>query len=296
MRSWQLVFFSLAIVIILLEMLRGWRLGLMRQSVRIVAVLAGYACAIYAGASVLPLMRAVLKMPDALLSMLGGAILALLAYAIIAAFGTILFKRTSEHENPALRIVWGSTGAILGIFFGLFFVWLVFAGIRLIGSVAAAEGDANRPRTNEMLMPVWNRPLQIRGRSPAPEAPANELATTFAQMKKSLEGGSIGGALQEVDPLPPAIYRTLEKVGVVASNVESAQRFLSFPGARQIGENPKIVDLRTDPKIADLVKRGRFFELLQNQKLIDAANDPTLREKIRRFDLEPALDYAMRSK
>jgi hypothetical protein len=96
-----------------------------------------------------------------------------------------------------------------------------------------------------------------------------------------------------MDPLPPATYRTLEKLGAVAGNVESAERFLSFPGAREIGENPKVLALRNDPEIADLIAHRRIFELLQNKRLVEAANDPTLRRQVSRFNLEGALDYAM---
>lgn len=292
--GWQLVFLSFAAVVILLELVRGWRLGLMRQLVRGVAVLAGYACAVWGGVALVPFTRGIFKLPDAVLSMIGGAILALLAYVIITTLGTVLFKRTNQHEAGITRVLWGGSGAILGIFFGLFFVWLVFAGVRLIGSVAAAQVHSRELVANKMMMPVWNRPLQIEGKSKPAEVADSELATTLAQMKTSLEGGSLGGALQQIDPLPPGIYRTLEKLGAVASNVESAERFLSFPGAHEIGEHPKVVVLRNDPVISDLIAHGRILELLQNQRLIEAANDPSLREKIRRFDLERALDYAMR--
>ncbi len=267
----------------------------MRQLVRVVAVFAAYACAIYGGRAVVPFARAILKMPDAVLSVLGGAVLAFLVYSIIAAVGTVLFKRTGQHATRAVRLVWGSSGALIGIFFGALFVWLVFTGVRLIGSVAAAQFPARDSPTNT-TMPVWNRPLRIEGR-PEPNPQANKaLAATLAQMKNSLEQGSLGGAVKEADPISPGIYRTLEKLGAVSANVESAERFLSFPGAREIGEHPKIVALRNDPEIVDLVAHGHLLELLQNQRIIDAANDPTLRERIGRFDLERALDYALQRK
>jgi hypothetical protein len=291
--GWQLIFLSFAIVVVLLEMVRGWRLGLMRQLVRLVGVLSAYASAVWGGSAVVPFVRGIFRMPDTVLSLIGGAILAFVVYAIIATLGTVLFKRTNQHEAGIVRAVWGSSGAVLGIFFGLFFVWLVFAGVRLIGSVAAAQVHSQELATNKMMMPVWNRPLRKKGKSSSGEPSGSELVTTLARIKTSLEGGSLGGALQQVDPLPPAAYRTLEKLGTVAGNVESAERFLSFPGAREIGENPKVVALRSDPEITDLITHGRILELLQNQRLIDAANDPALREQIRRFDLERALDYAI---
>jgi hypothetical protein len=291
--SWQLLFLSFAAVVVLLEMVRGWRLGLMRQLVRLLAVVAAYGCAVWGGAAIVPGLRGVFKMPDALLSMIGGAILAFVAYAVITTLGTVLFKRTTQHQLGIVRAVWGATGAILGIFFGIFVVWLLFAGIRLVGSVAAAQVRRQETAANKMMMPAWRRPLHIKGKSDSAEVTSSGLATTLSRMKISLEGGVIGGALQQMDPLPPATYRTLEKLGAVAGNVESAERFLSFPGAREIGENPKVLALRNDPEIADLIAHRRIFELLQNKRLVEAANDPTLRRQVSRFNLEGALDYAM---
>jgi hypothetical protein len=51
--------------------------------------------------------------------------------------------------------------------------------------------------------------------------------------------------------------------------------------------------LRDDPEIADLIAQGRFFDLLQNPRVIEAANDPVLAERIRKFDIQRALDYAL---
>ena len=46
---WQLVFISFAIVLILFEIVRGWRLGLMRQVMRVIAIVAAYAAAFFGG-------------------------------------------------------------------------------------------------------------------------------------------------------------------------------------------------------------------------------------------------------
>ena len=44
-----------------------------------------------------------------------------------------------------------------------------------------------------------------------------------------------------------------------------------------------------------MIAQGRFLDLLQNQRIIDAANDPTLADRIKKFDLQRALDYAVRA-
>jgi hypothetical protein len=115
----------------------------------------------------------------------------------------------------------------------------------------------------------------------------------LADMKNSLEGGHVGEAMRAVDPLPPALYRNLEKAGEVAANPERAERFLSFPGAREVTEHPKIVALRTDRQVMELIARGQVFDLMKNQRMIDALNDPSLQTRIENFDVERALDYAL---
>jgi hypothetical protein len=95
-----------------------------------------------------------------------------------------------------------------------------------------------------------------------------------------------------MDPVPPKTYETLEKVGSILSNPERAQKLLKFPGARALSEHPKIVALRNDPEISEMIAQGRFLDLLQDQRVIDAANDEALANRIKQFDLQKALDYA----
>ena len=82
----------------------------------------------------------------------------------------------------------------------------------------------------------------------------------------------------------------------MASNPKDAERFLSFSGARQLSEHPKIVALRNDPEILEMISQVRFVDLLQNEKIINAANDPELIEQFKKFDVKSALDYAVEQK
>jgi hypothetical protein len=88
----------------------------------------------------------------------------------------------------------------------------------------------------------------------------------------------------------------LGKVGSVLSSQKAAQKFLTFLGARELSEHPKIVALRNDPEISDMIAQGRILDLLQDQRIIDAANDSVLRERIKKFDLQRALDYSIQGK
>src|SRR3954464_10749043 len=142
---WQMVFLSFAAVLLLLEVVRGYRLGLPRQLMGGAAVIAAYAAGYFGGNLMLPLLRPILKWPDFIVSMIGGALLALVDYGVIASLGSLLFKRTAQHPSGAVRLVYGFSGALSGIVFGLFFLWLILVEIRSVGSIADAQVRA-QPR------------------------------------------------------------------------------------------------------------------------------------------------------
>ena len=293
---WQAILLSAAVVLVLLEVLRGWRLGPLRQTTRVVAVLASYSIAIFGGRAVVPLVRPLLKMPDIIIQTTSGAVLALIAYSIIANIGTILFKRTDQQEARPVRLLYGVTGGALGIAFGLFVVWLLFTGIRLVG--AMAEVSLRMQTINATgFEPVARRKIpssipQLVGATPD----ATSLVGTLAKMKNSLDNGVIGPAVRATNPLPAQTLGTMTKLAQVLGQPHFAERFFQFPGAREIAEHPKIVALRDDPRIAQLVSQGRLLELLQNQRLIDAMNDQTLADRIKKFELDHALDFALQAK
>jgi hypothetical protein len=285
---WQIVFLSFAAVLLLLEVVRGYRLGLPRQLMRGAAIISAYAAAYFGGQLLLPLLQPVLKWPDFILSMVGGAILALIIYGLIATLGSILFKRTAQHSSGTVRLVYGFSGALTGVVFGLFFIWLILVGIRSVGSIADAQVQANPQRDAQ--------PPSLRAERPRPleNLNADSLTSFLARLKNSVELGSVGDLLKKTDVTPPALYQTLKDAGTVSANPESARRFLSFPGAIELSEHPKIVALRNDPEIAELIRQGRIVELLQHPRLLAAANDPTLVEKVKQFDIKKALEFAAR--
>ena len=282
---WQMIFVSFALVLILFEVVRGWRLGVVRQLVRLFALVAAYAAAFLGGRMLLPLLRPFLRAPDLFISIFAGAFLALVVYAVITALGAILFKRTGQQSAGIVRLLYGVCGATLGVFFGLFSVWLVVVAIRSVGAIANAELHT---QTAAQHQPA---PLTARPRS-SPSAPP--MIASLARLKNSIELGSLGETVKAVDVVPAQTYQTLGKVGTVVSSPQSAGRFLSYPGAKELTENPKIVALRDDPEIIELIQQQRFLDLLQNPKLIEAMNDPILAAQVRSFDFQKALDYALK--
>jgi len=294
---WQTVFISFAIVLILFEIIRGWRLGIMRQLMRVAAVAAAYAASYFGGDMLVPLLRSTVKMPDIVISALGGAILAVVVYGIIASLGTILFKRTAQQGLGVVRLVYGLSGALLGVCFGAFFIWLVLLGIRSVGSIADAQVHARqKPETSR-------NPSPLSVQSPRPERlpsvanfDVDSVTTVLARLKNSVEMGTLGDVVKKTDVMPVGLYQTLTEAGTVLSNPEAARRLLSFPGVKELSEHPKIVALRNDAEVAELIAQGRFFELIRDPRVVDALNDPALAEHVKRFDLKKALEYAEKKK
>ncbi len=292
---WQTIFVSFAIVLILFELIRGWRLGLMRQLARLVALLAAYAAAIFGGRLLLPIARPFLKMPDAVIAIIAGVIVALVVYSVISSLGRILFRRTDQQISTSLRVLSGLSGAALGLFFGLLMVWLMVVTIRSLGAVAdgqvRGQGIAENFGTPpQAVHAVYSPDAEI----PAPKLnePSNFVGL-LARLKNSVERGVVGRIMEKTDPVPQATYDMLGKLGRLLSAPDRAQRFLSYPGVQQLSDNPKIVALRNDPEILDLISDGRVFELLRNDKILAAANDPALVNQIKKLDLRGALDFAL---
>jgi len=292
---WQTVFVSFALILVLFQIARGWRLGLPRQLVRIVAVVAAYASALFGGKVILPFLRPLVKVPDFVISATGGVLLAMIVYSLINTVGVILFKRTGQQESSVLRLVYGFSGAILGLFFGLFFIWLMIVGIRSVGAVAEAAINARAPGHLPFFHERRARPTNPEDRVLSRIPDEDSLAVSLTRLKQSLEFGPFGNLVKQTAVLPSGIYETLGKVGEVFAEPERAMRFASYPGVTELADHPKILALRADPEIADMIQKGRFFDLLQDDRLIEAANDPDLAERMKKFDFKAALDYAVQN-
>ena len=285
---WQLVFVSFALALILFEVVRGWRRGLPRQVARLGALVAAYFAAYFGGKFLAPLLGMFFRMPDALLSIFAGAIFALIVYAVISGIGSALFRRTNQHDSLIVRLLYGSTGALLGVFFGLFLVWLIVVAVRSIGSVADAQ--VREQASDSSVLHAVDVRRRFLGEANEDRAP---LTTSLARLKNSLEMGVIGNAVKKVDAVPQKTYDVIEKISAVVANSQNAERFLSFPGARELSEHPKIIALRNDQEISQMLAQGQLLELIQDHRIIDAANDADLRARLKKFDLDAALNYAL---
>jgi len=276
----QIILLSCAAVIVVYQAIKGWRLGLVRQIVRFGALAAAYATAFFAGGYAVPFLRP-LGYPDLVLRCIGGAGLGLVAYLFICLIGGILFKRTAHQDVGLVWFVYGTTGALLGVVFGLVVVLFFADVVRLLGTIAAAK-------TTLTALPA--KPDAVVAK-PKADSPING---TLIELKQALESNLPGEVLQTIDPVPKKVYAIAAKVGRVGADPEAAVRFLSFPGARELAERPEVQALRDDPEILRTVRDGHFLLLLKNEKIVKAANDPKIAAMIQKFDLEKALDHALK--
>jgi hypothetical protein len=283
--SYQATFFLGAGLFVAFTAWHGWRLGILRQLISILALAAAYLIGYFGGSRLGPLLHRISDLPEQALAVLGAVGLGSIVYCCITLIGVIAIKKTAQQSVGLVRLGYGISGSVCGAFYGLFLVWIMVLAIRLLGSVA------------ETQIAVADHPHPAHGKpSPAPalaSAPPNAVIRGLAHMKQSLEQGAAGAMVQQVDPIPGTLYSILHKLGTMVSDDKSVDRFLSYPGVKPLLAHPKIAALQNDPDITrDLVNRN-YFALIRNPHIITAANDAEIAELMRKFQFEKALDYAL---
>lgn len=274
--SWQIGFFFAAALFVAFQIVRGWRLGVVRQLFNMLGLIAAYLVAIFGGRLAAPVLRS-LGYPDIVVATIAGAVLGLIVFAAISTAGAIIFRKTSQQNIGLVRLGYGAGGSAIGVVFGFLMVWFAVLGIRLLGSIAEAEVQFASPAAH-----AGHRPAQsgvVRG---------------LAEMKHSLEQGRAGAVMQHIDPMPTRTYDIIGKIGRVISNPENAYRFMDYPGAKNLSQHPRIRALQSDPSIVEQVESRNFFALMKNEHVVKAANDPEIGAMVRKFELEKALDYALK--
>ena len=280
---------SFAAVILGYQAIKGWRLGLVRQIVRFGALAGAYATGLFAGGFAVPFLRP-LGYPDFILNCIGGAGLGLLAYLCICLVGGILFKRTAHQDMGLVWFFYGVTGALMGVAFGLVLLIVFADALRFVGGIVevkpAPTARVSKPRHAAPGAAAVNPNPGISQSAP--------VLAVVAELKTSLEHNLPGEILQAIDPVPKKSYAIAHKMGRTLADPEAVTRFLSFPGALELATRPEIQAFRDDPEILRLAREGQLLPLLKNEKIVRAANDPQIAALLKKFDLEKALDHALK--
>jgi hypothetical protein len=269
----QFLFLGGSALLMLVQSVRGWRLGVARQLVNLGALIPAYGVAVGAGKLAAPILRP-LGYPDVLTSVIAGSIVGGALYYAVTIAGAHFFRRTDQQKLRLTRIGYGAGGSALGLTGAIVTVWLSVLAIRCLGTVAEAEVRlAQTPEGRRAGIVV------------------TPLALELAGFKHSLDTGPTAAVIDQA--VPDRMYDILGKIAEVISSVDSMQRFVTYPGTRALSQNPRIQALQNDPEIERQVGRRDFVGLLANPKIVAAINDPALAHLVSSFQLEKALDYAL---
>jgi hypothetical protein len=253
---------------------RGYWRGPLRQLAPTLAlVVAGPAAWLWGAAFGHWALKATLA-PWLLRGLLGGLLLGavvwLAAFALLWRFGRTRFpNHLGEAENPVLGALVGCWTAIL---------W-TSAGFLLL-CAAAAVGQFWLDNTH--------------GGSSASGGFARTAVTQLVRVKNSLAMIHGCGWLQNWNPLPRKVRRTLEK-GILVVNTPGAQRRLSrLQPIRAIATHPAFFPLRENEEIRDLAFRKRDVEgLLSHPLVLRMLADEDFQRLLAGMDLEEFFDEAL---
>ncbi|MEX1117379.1 MAG: hypothetical protein WEB60_01165 [Terrimicrobiaceae bacterium] len=268
---WQMALLFFAVVFLLFEAWRGWRAGVVRTAINLLALVVSGVLAVVAGRVVAGFFGG-LESPSGLGAalVLGGG-LGLVVFFLIWLVGALLFKRTAHHGSGLFRLFWGGGGALVGIVTGLFLLWGGITLIRTLGSLAEGRAETAVKKSQ----------------------PASPVAKGLVTLKESLELGQAGEFVRSIDVLPTEVYELIVQIARVTSDQEAMLRFIEYPGIQQLMNNQKIADLLADPEVLAAAEKRNFLALMSNKALREAVEDPALAEQLKAIDLREALKQAV---
>ena len=257
----------------------GWKQGIARQLMTLVAIGCAYAAVRYGAASAVPVF-AFLKYPPQITLLISGAAVGLATFLGVHGLRRWLFKRTAKQEKVAVRLSYGILGAVLGVAFGSFLFLITTGLVRAVGKVAAAR------------MEDIEEEKHLPNAEPPPDPGA--LVRNFAKLKDGLDEGASGKFLKRYDAAPGThVFVTIAKIGIMASRSEAVDRFLAYPGIAKLAQHPKLVAVKNDPEVLKLLESRSFVKLLRHEKVLALASDAEFKAAMEKMEFEKALDYAL---
>jgi hypothetical protein len=263
---WDGAFYILALVFLVYQTWRGWRMGVVRAALRLLALVASGLLGWYGGVLIARIVATAFPGMEYIAGIIVGLFLALTVYISITIFSYLLFKKTRDNTSSVIRWTYGFGGAIMGFLVGLVFVWAAVSGVRALGGVAAAKEDAGQ---------------------------GNTTSGALARIRESVEGEGAGGFLRRADPVPDSMYDTIAKFSSVTTNPDAMVRLVEYPEVSVLLTHPKFIALTEDPEIQRLALRRNVVSIMFHPKLLDLATDPEIIETARKIDLAAALSFAL---
>jgi uncharacterized membrane protein required for colicin V production len=257
----------------------GWRQGVVRQLMTLLAIACAYVAAWYGASSAAPVF-AFLKYPPQVTTIIGGAAVGCATFLGVHGLRRWFFKRTAQQKSPTVRLSYGILGAILGVTFGSLLFLLTTGFVRAVGVVAKSRIEDIEHEKHFSETP--------------PEEPG-PLVQTFAKLTSALGEGKSGKFLQRYDAVPAThVFATIAKLGIMVSRPEAVDRFLAYPGVEKLAFHPKLVAVKNDPEVFQLLCTRSFVKLLRHEKVLALACDTEFNALMKQMEFEKALDFALK--
>jgi hypothetical protein len=300
--AWQLVLLMLAGLFILYRMVRGMQLGGARQLVSIMALVMGVAAGWGIGPTLAPALRGGLHLADFVLVPLVSGLIAIMVVILVEILGMIFCGKTEEQKEPGKRRFYAVTGVGLGFVNGVITLLIAVIGINLLGTIANTQIYSQLNALNRSIAaappsgPLPDTGTELDGKGgpvTVTKEVGNPLTVFLARVKNSMELGPGRGLVDKVDPVPPEIYRILQKAVKVLSDPDCMQLFLQHPDISRITQHEVVARLAQDEDLARLAQSRDIVGLMRHPKLVAAANDPEVQKEFGTVKLEEVLDYAL---
>lgn len=274
---WQGILLFAAALFLLWETWRGWRAGVVRSAVSLLAIVLSAAVGFLAAQIAAAPFGGLGDVAGFVIGTFVGGGLAIVVFLLVWLLGALLFKRTEHQSSGLFRFLWGIGGAAIGLMVGLVIVWSSISVVRALGALAQARVETAKKQA------------QIQAQPASPPKVASGLVT----LRESLELGPTGKFFQAVDPLPADFYVLIEQMGRLSGDQELMVRFIQYPGIQEIMQHPKIVELINDPSVIKAAENRDIFSLMANKALLAAVEDPGLAAELKKIDLRAALKFAL---
>lgn len=278
--SLKVIYYGAWLLFVALLGWNGWRQGVARQLMTLAAIGCAYAAAFYGAPSAAPVF-AFLKYPPQITRLIAGSALGCATFLGLHALRRIFFKRTAQHQGKGARLSFGILGATVGVAFGslVFLVTTVF--------LSKAIGVAARSR-------VEQHEREVRAHVPAPSEEPGALVRGFAKLGTALDEGASGRLLHRYDNTSMArAFATIAKLTIMVSRPEAVDRFLSYPGVEKLSKHPKLLAVKNDPAVAQLLASNSFIRLLRHEKVLALAGDAEFNALMQQMEFDKALEFAL---
>ena len=74
---------------------------------------------------------------------------------------------------------------------------------------------------------------------------------------------------------------------------QQVDRFLRYPGVSKLANHPKLIAVKNDPVVSELLLSQSYIKLLRHEKVLALSNDEEFNGLIRKMEFEKALDHAI---